>query len=191
MRSYAIFFEEFKKSIGDITPNMIYTFYYLEKMMIQHETPEVKRELIKFLVQLKPMYIDTFSKLLIDQLSKYHSRKRVDSDFDMGTNTSPVELARLIKKTFRSDMTRRNDLWNVCADNLVSLSQSNSLNTTILYIDRLNTCIHNANESMFYKLKDGYQLVQTMDVCKNFRDVRAFLPYVSRDYRDLYPKGNI
>ena len=200
MISYLLFFEDFEESdnlIGDITPKMIYTFYYLEKMMISHDTPEVRSASYKFINQLKSIYLETFSTLLIDQLKKYQARKRVDPDFTMGSDTSPPELARLMRKTFRSDMKRRNDLWIICADSLVGLSESKNINTAILYIDRLNTCVHNArnfdntNESMFAKLKSGGALVEAMDVCKNFRNERAYLQYISKDYKDLYPKGSV
>jgi len=165
-----------------LTPQDIYSFYYCE-FLPEHE---IKSE---FLNDLKNKYITIFTKTVQEQLEKYYQRRRIDSDFDSSwiksADTSVLDNA--MKKTFRSDMKRRNDNWNFLTEYLNALNKSNTVKNIIFYVDRINNTIHNTGEGMLSKVPNGYELLTAFNVA-----AEAKLPFLrTKAYKDLRDIENV
>jgi len=143
----------------------IYSFYYLWYVATTQPsvvaTPYGKEVMKTFLLALRDKYVRLFKRLLIKQISKYISRGRVDPDFPVKNvsdleSKSSSELQKLMAKTFRSDMTRRNDNWNMVADFVTKLESASSSTDMFLYINQLNNAVHNTQTQVMDKFPNFY-----------------------------------
>lgn len=190
---------KFKKLLSEVhnvetlTPRDVYNFYYMWHTSLHDpqaiETPYGKEVVSHFLGQLKAKYVRLFTRILAEQIKKYVSRGRVDADFPKGMNldqASASELQTLMAKTFRSDMKRRNDLWNLVADYLVKLQYASSMKDTFLYINQLNNAVHHTQGRVLDKLPNYWEnLRAAFDTVAQAKSVKAFAPMVDKDIRGL------
>jgi hypothetical protein len=143
----------------------IFNFYYL--WYISTTSPQVVntdygREIMKTYLQgLKAKYVGLFKIILVKQIAKYIKQKRIDPDFPVDVisnlgNLSTSELKRLMAKTFRSDMKRRNDVWNMVSEFVYKLENSSSVNDMFLYINQLNNAVHNTGTQIMDKFPNFY-----------------------------------
>lgn len=148
-----------------ISARDIYNFYYLWYIATtspQAVNTDYGREVMKtYLVQLKAKYVSLFKALLVKQIAKYISRGRVDIDFPKDAiaklqTLSTGELKKLMAKTFRSDMTRRNDRWEMVADFVYNLENATSVEQMFLYINQLNNAVHNTHTQVMDKFPNFY-----------------------------------
>jgi hypothetical protein len=175
----------------------IYNFYFLWWTANNNPqlvaTPFGKEVMMHYLTQLKTKYVRLFTRLLAKQIAKYAGRGRVDSDFPTGSvpqlpSMSPKELQTLMAKTFRSDMQRRNDKWDLVADFTTKLANSSSAKDMFLYINQLNNAVHNTQGRVLDKLPNYWN-----EILKAFNVVdKATSPHlqlkgmVDKDIRDLW-----
>lgn len=179
-----------------IYPSDIFNMYYLETLYGTEpglfNSDYGQYILQTFTAALKKKYIAVFKQLLADQLTKYAARKRTDQDFDakaISPNASAAVLWDLMKKTFRSDMQRRNDVWNLIAEYTTKLEQSKRLKDTFTYINMLNNCVHNTNTSVLGKIDHSHRLVQAYDLVAKAKSVAEYEKYVDKDLRRLRSQG--
>lgn len=143
----------------------IYSFYYLWYIATTQPsavaTPYGKEVMKTYLQALKDKYVRLFRRLLIKQIAKYISRGRVDPDI-LSKNASELdsmsssELQKLMAKTLRSDMTRRNERWDLVADFVTKLESASSANDMFLYINQLNNAVHNTQTQVMDKFPNFY-----------------------------------
>ena len=148
-----------------ISAKDIYNFYYLWYIATTQPsavaTPYGKEVMKTYLQALKDKYVRLFRRLLIKQIAKYISRGRVDPDI-LSKNVSELdsmsssELQKLMAKTFRSDMTRRNERWDMVADFVTKLESASSTNDMFLYINQLNNAVHNTQTQVMDKFPNFY-----------------------------------
>lgn len=148
-----------------ISAKDIYNFYYLWYIATTQPsavaTPYGREVMKTYLQALKDKYVRLFRRLLIKQIAKYISRGRVDSDV-LSKNVSELEsmsssdLQKLMAKTFRSDMTRRNERWDMVADFVTKLDSASSTNDMFLYINQLNNAVHNTKTQVMDKFPNFY-----------------------------------
>jgi len=179
------------ESVGGITSSTIYNFYYMWHLFVT--SPELfKTEIGKYILDeylksFKSQYINLFKQLMAEQLVKYVSRGRVDPDFDK-SKVKPTESAlvlwKLMEKTLRSDMKRRNDVWNLVGEYLTNLESATSQKDILLYVDRLNSCVHNTSTLILGKLSGGSDLMRSYNTAKN-TDPKYWSQYVSKDLRQV------
>ena len=142
-----------------ISPYDIFSFYYCEHI----SDHPVK---IEFLKELKEKYVNIFRKVLQTQLNKYHRRQRIDPEFNpehIETNDL-ASINQAMNQTYRSDMVRRNDNWNLLAEYVYELSKSNTPKRITFYIDRIHNTIHNTGEIMLSKLGNARELMNAFNV---------------------------
>lgn len=149
----------------NITAADIYNFYYL--WYIASTQPKVVatnfgNDVMKsFLYNIKGKYIRLFKKILVKQITKYIQSARVDQDFpkevigSLGSMSSS-ELKKLMAKTFRSDMKRRNDKWDMVAEYVSNLENASSVNDIFLYVNQLNNAVHNTQTKVMDKFPNFY-----------------------------------
>jgi hypothetical protein len=143
----------------------IYNFYYLWYFVTtspQSVNTDFGREVMKnYLYNLKNKYIVLFKNILAKQIAKYIQRNRVDGDFpkdiinSLGTLSSS-ELKKLMAKTFRSDMKRRNDVWDMVAGFVYNLENATTSEKMFLYINQLNNAVHNTGTQVMTKFPNFY-----------------------------------
>lgn len=175
----------------------IYNFYVLWNLYLT--SPELintqygKNVLTFYLGKFKKQYVTIFSKLLANQIRKYIVRKRIDVDFPINVDLDKLaielntkELGQLMRKTFRSDMVRRNDVWNLVGDFVYNLSNSSNTKDTFIWIDRLNNTVHNTGGAVLDKLNNYYgELNRAFDNCHNAKNILNLMQYVDSDIRKL------
>jgi hypothetical protein len=146
-----------------IDPKDIYSFYYIS-LIPNKEQPIIQ----EFITHLRQTYLNVFSIVVKDQLLKYKQLQRVDPGFDISIIDGDIyNLSVLMKKTFRSDMVRRNDRWNLLTELLISLNKTTNLPQILFIIDRINNVVHNTGETMLTKLNNGQQLLHVFNSCHN------------------------
>ena len=184
--------------VETIHPRDIFNLYYLEYMISQH--PEIsktsygKETVQYYLQQLKEKYVRLFSKLLYFQILKYVQRGRVDHEFDK-TKLSPDMLTRdlkdLMNHTFRSDMTRRNTVWNAVADYTHALDYATTPSSIMVNLNGLNNAVHNTGGKIiddpgkvpnYRELRNAFD---TADRIKNQNQWELIKTMVDKDIRDL------
>jgi len=176
---------------GTITSTDIFNFYFLFYYS-QHEPAllntqfgrEMERE---YLTAMRNNYLITFKDLMVEQINKYIARGRIDPDFPVKKVTSKMSaqgLADLMAKTFRSDMERRNEVWDVAAQATANLE--GITNPKFLYgpINALNMAVHNTHTAILGKLIVGHSLMSAYNACANV-DPRYYAGRVSKDLRDI------
>jgi hypothetical protein len=182
--------------VETLRPRDVFNFYYLWHTAVNQpqlvETPYGEEVMGYYLAQFKEKYVRLFTRLVIKQLSKYVARNRVDPDFprdQLTVGTTPLkgkELAGLMKKTFRSDMQRRNDRWNEVADAVANLETSKSPKDIFLWINQLNNAVHNTQTKMLDKFPNYYsELKRAFDVVDRATNIEMLKTSVDKDIRDL------
>lgn len=176
---------------GVISSSDIYNFYFLyyysqhEPQLLQTQYgQEMERQ---YLTSIKEKYVSTFKELLAEQINKYIKRGRVDTDFPnkpVSSKESAETLAFLMAKTFRSDMKRRNDVWNIAAQATMNLEKASNPKSMYLPINSLNMAVHNTETAILGKLTVGYNLLSALNACANV-DPKYYVGKVSKDLRDI------
>jgi hypothetical protein len=126
---------------------------------------------------LREEYLEAYMDVVKAQLMKYYKRQRVDQDFDakqIKSNKFKV-LDDLMNKTYRSDMRRRNDRWNMLTEYLTKL-QDKKMNymDMLLTMDRINNVVHNTGEVMLTKFDNARELLQAFEKSHNIKDPKEF-----------------
>lgn len=175
---------------GELTPRDIYNFYFLFFVSSYHpealQTQYGKFIQDEYLKTLKAKYVSVFKHLIYEQIVKYVKLGRVDQDFPkekLNPNLSGAELAGLMKKTFRSDMNRRNNVWDLAAEFLTKLETSTNAKDTFLMIDRLNAAVHNTQTAILGKV--SYDLSKVYDKIHHSKSPNELLPFIDKDIRNL------
>lgn len=183
----------------------IYNFYYL--WYVSGTNPQAVstnygREVVKnYLYNLKRKYVSLFKNILANQIEKYINRSRIDPDFPKNIinnlkNMSSGDLQKLMAKTFRTDMHRRNDVWNMVADFVNKLENSNSINDIFLYINQLNNSVHNTGTKIMNKfpnfnteLKPAFDAVDRIKSENHWELLKKLV--TDKDIRDLLNQEDI
>jgi hypothetical protein len=178
------------EAIEDLSPKDIYNFYYL--LTLSSYAPEaLKTDYGKFtqeqyLYAFKLKYMALFKRLLYEQIVKYAQRGRLEADFPkekLTPDASIPTLLELIKKTFRTDMKRRNDVWIMAAEFLQNLQSSTHPKDIYIWIDRLNATVHNTQTAILGKV--SHELERTYNKVHNAKSVKEYEPMVDKDLRQL------
>jgi hypothetical protein len=174
-----------------ITPTTLYNFYHIATLESQGRIKsDYGRELAReYLTAYRQKYLDTIGPLVADQIKKYIGRGRVDEgvtdDVLEAAANDPAALDELMRQTYRSDMKRRNDVWNNITEHLRGLAAAGTPRDIIFRIDRLNNAIHNTNELLFSKFKNAGELMDAFEAINDARDERAYGRMVDKDLRDI------
>jgi hypothetical protein len=186
-----ILLENEAPKVSSLSPKDLFNFYFLFTLMSRKEISGDFGEYTakEYMKRYKEKYLLLFKDLLYKQVLKYINRNRIDPDVTMerlerGKDNSK-ELYEMMKKTYRSDMVRRNDVWNLIGEYLVELDNATDLNKIGFFIDRLNNCIHNTKELILSKFANGYQLIRTFDEIHRAPSLNSYKQYVDRDLREL------
>jgi hypothetical protein len=197
MISFKLFFESATASV--ITPADVYTFYYISNLKNRLLGSEHNKDsVVNFLNSLKSKYLNTFGKVLKDQIIKYlkyqkAGQKRIRDnaevlkinieEFEKTPVTNFDKLEQYIKETTRSARHdyKPNEDWNMFAEWINKLSKkqisAGALNiqgseNVLFIIDRINNCVHNTGESIFDKVREnGSLLIRAFDEAHSARDV--------------------
>lgn len=179
-----------------IYPSDIYNLFFLE--VLYFDQPQLfKSEYGEFILHtyttaLKSKYLSVFKHLLAAQLTKYFNLHRTDQDFNsksISPNANASVLLDLMKKTFRTDMTRRNTVWELIAEYTMKLEQSKGLKEVFTYINMLNNCIHNTGGKVLGKVSNGNDLLQSFDMVTNAKSIEQYEKFVDKDIRRLKSQG--
>ena len=176
-----------------ISPEDIYSFYYLNFL---YDKNKITNELLlkKFLTRIKSDYLQEFQEIIVNQIKKYQTRGRVDSDL-LSVKVKDTEklssLLKMMKKTYRSDMKRHNTNWDEAIEQLIDLEKAKNPKELFYSLDRVNNAIHNTYETVLTKLDNGYKLkkafdtVHTVDMekLKKLADGK-FIERISNDFED-------
>ena len=174
-----------------ITSQDIYDFYWLW-WVHQNNPGALQTQYGEYIAgeragKLRNKYLKIFKGLMAEQIEKYIGGRRIDPDFDR-SGISPDEPASVLwhkmEKTFRSDMKRRNTVWNLVGQYTTGLEESSDLNSVFLHLDRLNSCVHNTETSILGKLANGYELTRVYDTVAG-KDPHYWQQFVSKDLRQL------
>ena len=187
-----------KESMESLVPSMVYNFYFLWHLyltqpgLFQSDYGEFVLE--EYTSRFKKVCINIFKKLVYNQIIKYVNRNRVDIDFPKGQpteSTSSKDLLLLMKKTFRSDMKRRNTRWESVAEYVVNLESSNLPKDIFIWVDRLFNATHNTETKVLDKVTNYYsELSKAFDTAHN-HDPQYWQQYVDKDLRQLTSQSNI
>jgi hypothetical protein len=180
-----------------ITPTTLYNFYHIATLESQGRLKsDYAQGVVKeYLDIYKRRYVDAFTKIVEEQIAKYIGRRRTDPGITSETleaaKGDPAALDTLMQKTFRSDMKRRNDVWNFVTEYLRGLHEAKSPKDIIFFIDRLNNAVHNTDELLFSKFRNAADLLETFDTIHRARDERAYGRNVDKTLRELedFDKG--
>jgi len=189
-------FRKLVKEIHDvetISAKDIFNFYYLWHFAVNEpklaNTSYSKEVIGYYTQQFKQKYLRLFSKLLYKQLAKYVSRGRVEPDFPtqmVTPSASPKDLAMMMKKTFRSDMKRHNDRWDLICDFTENLSNSTSAKDIFTWVNQLNNAVHNTKTNVLDKFPNYYsELVKAFDTVAKAKNMETLKGFVDKDIRDL------
>lgn len=181
------------ESVSSISPKDIFNFYYLFSVASYHsqamQSDYGKFICDEFLKNFRKKYTILFKKLMYEQLEKYVRRGRIDSDFpkekmaDGVSTLNSSELLTLMKKTFRSDMKRRNDVWIMAGEFLSNLESAQTSKDIFIWIDRLNSTVHNTQTLILGKKSP--ELVMAYDKVHNAKSINDYVQFVDKDIRDL------
>jgi hypothetical protein len=179
---------------NSLTPTDIYDFYYLCAGISSEQINLRDHFLAEFyLREIRETYLNVFTELLTRQIEKYVGRGRFDKSFDVRQlRAAPLEqkfelIKDMMKRTYRSDMVRRNDVWIDIALHLQNLSKHEDAKNICYYIDRINNSVHNTAELVLDKLPNARGLLQAFDTAHNSRNPGEFRRFVSPEVRKLVP----
>lgn len=183
----------------------IYNFYYLwyiSGTIPQAVSTNYGREVVRnYLYNLRKKYVSLFKNILANQIEKYISLGRIDPTFPKNIinslkNMSSGDLQKLMAKTFRTDLHRRNDVWNMVADFVNKLENSNSINDIFLYINQLNNSVHNTGTKIMNKfsnfdteLKPAFDMVDRIKSENHWELLKKLV--TDKDIRDLLNQEDI
>lgn len=171
--------------INYLEPHDIYNFYFLYTALQTQEIEQVDQFYIdEFAQNIKDKYLLVFRPIVVAQLHKYETHKRVDSDFKF-KDGSFLDIHNLMQKTFRSDMERRNKRWEELTYWLSKLEKEKSTKKILFDIDRINNTTHNTHESILSKFPNHDELLIAFDHCSEIKDIREFRPHISAIYRKM------
>ena len=177
--------------VNTLSTSDLYKFYFLATLNSQGQlnSPLAKFLTDEFIDYIKPKYLIVFLELIENQLRKYAARKRHDPSFSLDEmdkfRGNAAKYDELMKQTYRSDMKRRNDVWNLITEYTKELAQSSDKKSIFFYIDRLNNCIHNTQENILVKLPNGHKLLEAFDNIHGFQSIQKFTQYIPKDFREL------
>lgn len=185
------------ESVEMLTPKDIYNFYFLWWTAVNQpklvSTNYGKEIMNHYLTQWKIKYTKAFKKLIAIQIGKYIQRGRVDPDFPKDAaaklmSMSASQLQSLMAKTFRSDMQRRNDRWELVADFVTKLESANSPKDIFVYVNQLNNAVHNTQTRVLDKMPNYYsELMKAFDFVDKAKSPQLQLKgLVDKDIRDLW-----
>lgn len=183
--------ENTQPDMASLVPSDLFNFYYLETLRGQGR---INNEYGNFIMKdvftrTKNKYVKLFSHLVYNQIRKYIQRGRVDDDVTMELLDANMDntkvLNDLMHKTYRSDMRRRNDVWNMVTEYLYKLSVSTSMKDIAFFIDRINNCIHNTRELLFSKFPNANTLTRAFDIIHNAQSLNEYKMNVSKDIRQI------
>lgn len=185
------------EEVTGISPKDIYNFYFLWYTAVHQpklvSTPYGKEVMDHYLQGFRQKYIKIFRLFLAKQIDKYVSRGRVDPDFpkvtlqDLMKMPTP-ELRTLMAKTFRSDMKRRNDVWNLVAEFTENLERASNAKDIFTWVNQLNNAVHNTQTKVMDKLPNFYsELTKAFQVVDKATNIHLQLKsLVDKDIRDLW-----
>jgi len=175
---------------SDIQPMDIFTFYFIAYLM-QTRGHEIEFRdfgmFVRELEAIKRKYLNTFSDVIENQLVKYINRGRHDKDsegrplFDLDRIARRpmadrlAELRSAMNTTYRSDMQRRNVVWNALAEHVENLAKAKKPESLIYYIDRVNNQVHNVPETVLYKIENGHELARAFDIAHQAQDPTDYI----------------
>lgn len=181
-----------------ILPRDVYNLYYLEFVSSRYpqivQTPYGKEVMNHYLGRLKQKYVKLFKALLYKQIYKYVTRDRIDPDFNkdlLQPDASAKVLRDLMLKTFRSDMKRRNDVWNAVAGYTYGLENASSPAQIFVNINGLNNSVHNTSGKIMFdpaKVSNYAELRRAFDMAdavKSQSQWELLKGSVDKDIRDL------
>lgn len=157
-----------------ITPETLYKFYYNYRSFLDKLIPVPVEEA----KTIRELYLTDFKPIVVNQLKKYVSRGRIDDKFydyyDKKEYYDPIQsmnydkINNAMNHTYRSDMTRRNDNWNLLTHYLSALESNTDTKRIMFLIDRINNCVHNVRledkyESILAKFPNGRELLRAYD----------------------------
>lgn len=185
------------EEVQGLSPRDIYNFYFLWYTAVHQpklvSTPYGKEIMDHYLGNFRKKYVSIFRLYLARQIAKYISRGRVDPDFPKLTGPelekmSGAQLRPLMAKTFRSDMQRRNDRWDMIAEFLENLEKASNAKDIFTWINQLNNAVHNTQTRVMDKTPNYYselfKAFQTVDKATNPHLQLKSL--VDKDIRDLW-----
>lgn len=185
------------ESVELLTPKDIYNFYFLWWTAVNQpkliSTNYGKEIMDYYLQQWKVKYTKAFKKLVAKQIAKYIQRGRVDPDFPKDAaakldSMSSSQLQSLMAKTFRSDMQRRNDRWELVADFVTKLESASTPKDIFVYVNQLNNAVHNTQTKVMDKMPNYHsELMKAFDVVDKAKSPQLQLKgLVDKDIRDLW-----
>ena len=182
-----------------ISPKDVYNFYYLSHISATApkylNTQYGKNVQNYYLSKIKQKYLSLFKDIVKNQLVKYYKKGRVDSDFDgskLNTDLSTDEMDMLMNKTYRSDMTRRNTVWNDVTEYLNKLDNANSPKDIYVYINWFNNSVHNTDGKIItdsgkvFNYAELERAFVTVDSIKSSNHWEFIKSKVDKDIRELY-----
>jgi hypothetical protein len=180
-----------------LTPTDVYDFYWICTALSYEQLADEDVRIAHFyLKELQDLYVMVFTELLTKQIEKYVQRGRIDMvqgkpAFDViqirqaPFHQRPALIKSMMAQTYRSDMQRRNEVWDQIADHLYNLANTGAINRICFYIDRINNSVHNTKTLVLDKLSNGPQLLQAFENCHRARNPRQFARFVSPEVRRL------
>ena len=153
----------------NLTPQVIYDFYFASYLFEAGNLDRFNKFIVTETIEdTYDIYINIFHHITLNQILKYQTRHRVDKDWiqiKINDKLNYADLNMFMKKTFRSDMRRRNIEWIQLTDLLEQLevTAKNNHKRVIFLVDRINNCIHNTGENILSKFDNGYPLILAFD----------------------------
>lgn len=162
--------------VNNLQSSDIYNFYTLTYLL---QTSEENQKQIAFeIYTIRSVWLNAFKPIIINQLKKYYQRGRLDlgsySDSDLTLETPYSLLNTYMNSTYRSDMIRRNDVWNQLTEYLSQLKATQKTGTIIELIDRVNNVTHNAGTTILSKFSNCQMLIQALDNCHKSNNPKQF-----------------
>lgn len=180
-----------------LTATDVYDFYWICTALSYEQIEDEQLRIAHFyLKEIQNLYVAVFTELLTKQIEKYVQRGRIDMAqgqpaFDVKQiraapfQQRPALIKHMMAKTFRSDMQRRNDVWDQIADHLANLATTGVITKICYYIDRINNSVHNTKTLVLDKLPNGMALMQAFDMCHKAKNPKQFVQFVSPEVRQL------
>lgn len=172
-------------------------FYWIWTGLSYDQIPDEEIQIAQhYLREIQQIYVTTFTELLTKQVEKYAQRGRTDivqgkPAFDVRQiraaplESRPALIKSMMAKTLRSDMQRRNDVWDQIADHLLNLATTKDINKICYHIDRINNSVHNTKTSVLDKLPTGNVILQALDTVHKAKKPTEYARFVEPEVRKL------
>lgn len=190
-KAYKLLMEQIEEAGFRLSTSDLYNFYYLFTLMTQNQVRGEYAEYVagEFLNRMKNKYLVLFKQLLFEQIQKYIKRGRVDPEVTMEVLNEKRNSARglweLMQKTYRSDVRRRNDVWNLVGEYVSGLEDVKLPERIGYFIDRINNCVHNTGEIILSKFSNYSELVRVFDEIHHASSLDVYKRKVSKDIREI------